>query len=194
MTELASVEERDERADRGERDPEDGPPDRRGPPRGGGIEEPGAVSLVVHLASPELLAAVLRRRREQPLDGGWIRDSERRDERRRSGDVGSRHAGSLEPAIDALPRRIGRIDGLLQDAGLFALRLVAPRSRDADFGTEGGIRREAPLRSDRAHGERTVVRRRIMPSARSGIPGGADDDAALAPRIRDRVRHRGGAG
>src|SRR3954471_21679147 len=144
MTQLASVEERDERPDRGERDPEDGPPDRRGPHRGGGIEEPRAVSLVVHLASAELLAASLGGGREQPLDGGWIRDSERRDERRRSGDVGSRHAGSVDARIAALPRRIGRIDGLLQDAGLFALRLVAPGSRDADFGTEGGIRREAP--------------------------------------------------
>src|SRR3954465_5558558 len=109
MTQLASVEERDEGADCGERDPEDGPPDGRGPHRGGGIEEPRPVSLVVHLASAELLAAVPRRRREQPLDGGWIRDSERRDERRGSRDVGSRHAGSLEPAIDALPGRIRRI-------------------------------------------------------------------------------------
>src|SRR3954452_9158513 len=99
MTQLASVEERDEGADRGERDPPQRPPDRRGPHRSGGIEEPRPISVVVHLASAELLATVLRRRREQPLDGGWIRDSERRDERRRSGHVGSRHAGSLEPPI-----------------------------------------------------------------------------------------------
>src|SRR4051794_37549905 len=109
MTELASMEERDERADRGERDPPQRPPDRRRPHRRGGIEEPRPVSVVVHLASAELLAAVPRCRREQPLDGAWIRDSEGRDERRRSGDVRSRHAGSLEPPINALPCRVGWI-------------------------------------------------------------------------------------